>query len=54
MMKGLMDNCMAQEKLVNRLKERAKTAEMGLHKLEAWREVQIKMLDLTKKALEES
>ena len=41
-------------KLVDRLKERAKTAEMGLHKLEAWREVQIKMLDLTKKALEES
>ena len=40
--------------MVDRLKERAKAVEKGLHELEAWREVQIKKLDLTKKALEES
>ena len=52
-MKGLMDRCVAREKFVDRLKERAEAAEMGLHELEAWREVQFKKLDLTKKALEE-
>ena len=39
MMKGLMDYCMAYEKLVDRLKERAEVAETGLHELEAWKEV---------------
>ena len=53
-MKGLMDHCMPWEQLVDCLKERAETAEMGLHKLEAQREVQIRKLDLTKKALEKS
>ena len=30
MMKGLMDHCMAREKLVNCLKERVEVAETGL------------------------
>ena len=54
MMKGLMDRCIAREKLVDRLKERVETAETWLHELEAWKEVQLKKLDVTKKALEES
>ena len=53
MMKGLMDHCMACEKLVDRLKERADVVETGLRELEAWKEVQIKKFDLTKKLLEE-
>jgi len=53
-MKGLMDHCMAREKLVDRLKERAESAETGLNELKTWREVQIKKLDVTKKALEDS
>ena len=35
MMKGLIDCCMAREKLVNHLKERAETVETGLDELEA-------------------
>ena len=54
MMKGLMDRCIAREKLVDHLKERAKVVNTGLHELEAWREVQIKKLDITKKAQGES
>jgi len=53
-MKGLMDCFMAQKKLVNYLKERVEAAETGLNELKTWREVQIKKLDVTKKALEES
>ena len=53
MMKGLMDRCIAREKLVDHLKERVETAERWLHELEAWKEVQLKKLDVTKKALEE-
>ena len=53
-MKGLMDHCMAWEQLVDCLKEKAETAEIGLHELKAQREVQIRKLDLTKKALEKS
>ena len=53
MMKGLMDRCMAREKLVDCLKERAKSTKTGLNELKTWREVQIKMLDVMKKALEE-
>lgn len=35
MMKGLIDSCIAREKLVDRLKERVETAETWLHELEA-------------------
>ena len=49
-----MDRCMAQEKLIGCLKERAKATETGLNKLKTKREVQIKKLDVMKKALEES
>ena len=35
MVKGLIDRCMAREKLVNHLKERAETVETRLHELEA-------------------
>lgn len=54
MMKGLMDCCMAREKLVDSLKERAEDAKTRLNKLKAWREVQNTKLDMMKKALEES
>lgn len=47
------DRCISREKLVDHLKERAETVETRLRKLEAWREVQIRKLDQTKKALEE-
>lgn len=53
MMKGLMDRCMAREKLVDHLKEKAKVVEIGLRELEARKKVQIKKFDLTKKLLEE-
>ena len=39
MMKGLMDCCMAQKKLVDDLKEKVEAAEMGLNELKTWREV---------------
>ena len=34
-MKGLMDRCMAQKKLVDHLKVKAEVAKFGLHELEA-------------------
>ena len=49
-----MNRCMAWEQLADRFKERIETAEMGLRELKTWKEVQIRKLDLTKKALEES
>ena len=42
MMKGLMDHCMAHEKLVDRLKERAEATEMEPNELKALWEVQVK------------
>jgi len=54
MMKGLMDCCLSQEKLVDRLREKVKAIEMELNELKAWKEVQVKKLTVTKKALEES
>ena len=53
-MKGLMDYCMAREKLVDRLKERVEAAEMERNELKASWEVQDKKLDVIKKTLEES
>ena len=53
MMKGPMDRYMAQEQLVDHLKERAESVETRLSPLEAWKDVQIRKLDLTKKALKE-
>ena len=38
---------------MDRLKERAESVETGLCELEAWKDVQIRKLDLTKKALKE-
>ena len=35
MMKGLMDRCIAREKLVDYLKEKVETVETWLHELEA-------------------
>lgn len=40
--------------MLSSLKSRVKAAETRLHELKAWREVQIKKLDLTKKPLQES
>ena len=37
MIKGLMDRCLAREKWVNRLKEKAETTEMELNELKAWK-----------------
>ena len=54
MMKGLMDRCMAQETLVDQLKERAESAETEQNELKASWEVQVKKLNVTRKALEES
>ena len=54
MMKGLMDRCLAREKQVDCLKEKAEIAETELNELRAWKESQVKKLSMTKKALEES
>ena len=53
MMKGLMDCCLSQEKWVDCLREKVKAIEMELNELKAWKEVQVKKLIETKKALEE-
>ena len=52
MMKGLMDRCMAQETLVDQLKERAESAETEQNELKASWEVQVKKHNMTRKALE--
>ena len=49
MMKGLMDRCMARDKLVDYLKERAEATEMERNKLKASWEVQVKKLDVTRR-----
>ena len=54
MMKGLMDCCLALKKWVDRLEEKAETTETELNELKAWKEVQVKKLATTKKALKES
>ena len=53
MMKGPMDRCLAREKWVNHLKEKAEIAETELNELRARKESQVKKLSMTKKALEE-
>ena len=53
-MKCLMDRCLTQENCVYRLKEKAEATKTELNKLKAWKEVQVKKLTMTKKALEES
>lgn len=52
-MKGLMDRCMACEKLIDHLKEEVETAETEWNELKASWEVQVKKLDITRKGLEE-
>lgn len=54
MAKGLMDRCLAREKLLDRLQERVKTMETGHNKLKASFEVQVKKMDITRKTLEET
>ena len=54
MMKGLMDRCMAREKLVDRLKEKVKAAKMERNELKALWKVQVKKLNVSRKALKES
>ena len=53
MMKGLMDCCLSWEKWVDRLREKVEATETELNELKAWKEVQVKKLTVTKKALEE-
>ena len=48
-----MDCCLSQEKWVDRLREKVKAIETELNELKAWKEVQVKKLTVTKKALEE-
>ena len=48
-----MDRCLSQEKWVDRLREKVKAIETELNELKAWKEVQVKKLTVTKKALEE-
>ena len=52
MTKGLMDHCMAQETLVDRLNEKAESTEMEWNELKALWEVQVKKYNMTRKALE--
>lgn len=52
MMKGLMDRCMAQETLVDRLNEKAESIEIEWNELKALWEVQVKKYNMTRKALE--
>ena len=49
-----MDRCLAREKWVNRLREKAEAIDSKLNELKAWKDVQVKKLIMTKKALEES
>ena len=49
-----MDRCMAQEKPMDRLKERSKAVKTEQNELKALWEVQVKKLDVTRKALEET
>ena len=53
MMMGLMDCCLAKEKAIDCLREKVKVVEAKLNELNAWKEVQVQKLTLTKKALEE-
>lgn len=53
MMMGLMDCCLAKEKVIDCLREKVKVVEAKLNELNAWKEVQVQKLTLTKKALEE-
>ena len=52
-MKGVMDHCLAQEKWVDHLKEKAKAIQTELNELKTWKKVQVKKLTMTKKALGE-
>ena len=52
MMMGLMDRCLAKEKAIDCLRENVKVVEAKLNELNAWKEVQVQKLTLTKKALE--
>ena len=54
MMKGLMDCCLAREKGNDHLREKVEATEIEVNELKDWKEVQVKKLTLTKKALEES
>ena len=47
-----MDHCLDREKWVNSLKEKAKAIMTELNELKTWKEVQVKKLTMTKKALE--
>ena len=53
MMMGLMDCCLAKEKTIDCLRENVKVVEAKLNELNAWKEVQVQKLTLTKKALGE-
>lgn len=53
-MKGITYRCMAREKLVDHLKERAEVMETERNELKASWEGQVNKLDMTRKALEES
>ena len=54
MMKGLMDCCVSQATMVDRVRAKAEVTEAELGELKAWKVIQEKKLDLTKMLLEET
>ena len=54
MMKGLMDRCVSQEMVVACLKKKLSAKDTKVQELLAWKDVQIRKLDLTKQLLKES
>lgn len=53
MMKGLMDHCVSHKMVLGRLREKLGAKETEVQELLAWKDVQIRKLDLTKKLLKE-
>jgi len=54
MMKGLMDRCVSQAMVVDRVRAKAEVTEAELGELKAWKVIQEKKLDLKKMLLEET
>lgn len=54
MIKGLMDCCMSQAIVVDHVRARVEASEAELGELKAWKAVQEKKFDLTKRLLEEA
>ena len=53
MMKGLMDRCVSQARVVDHVRARVEASEAELSELKAWKAIWEKKFNLTKKLLEE-